>query len=126
VSETFSPNVEPKIEVPQYSFSLQRTRFPEKIQLDIETVFGSKAAGKPHMDYIGKNKDGCRKRLGLGYTLQSLNINGQSLNLGLTEYSNHIWINQTNEVDGKPMKVCLDCGSLWINNKFVPKLWLIK
>ncbi len=42
--------------------------------------------------------------------------------MGLTEYSNHIWLAQINEsdLDKQVMKVCLNCGSLVIDGKFIP------
>jgi hypothetical protein len=117
VSDTFTPPVtETPVKIPEYKFSLQNTRFPLGLPSDVEKHFGKKCAGRPHMSYIGNNPSACRNRYGLGYT-----INQRFGNQGIyTEYSNHVWLNQTNEIDGERLLICFDCGSLFINDKFIP------
>jgi hypothetical protein len=113
---TFEPQEEkPEVVVPPYSFSLQYTKFPKALTPEMQKYFGTKAAGKPHMDYIGNNPSICRELYGLGYS-----INQRFGNQGLyTEFSNHIWIPQTNELTPhERMSVCMDCGSLIMNEKF--------
>ena len=120
MTDTFTPPKEEEIIVPEVRFSLQYTKFGQKLEEDTIRHFGKKVAGKPHIDVIGKNKDSCRKLFSLGYVLQSININGQKLDFGLGPYSNHIWIPQTNELNGEIMQVCMNCGSYYIDGKFIP------
>jgi hypothetical protein len=111
---TFEPE-QPKEELPEYRYSLQYTNMPKKLRYWAIKEFGIKVAGDKHFAHIGKNSSICRKLYGLGYSIQK-----HFGNMGFTEYSNHVWLRQINEVDGKPMQVCMNCGSLFINDKFIP------
>jgi len=108
---------EEEVKIPPYSYSLQHTKIPSKVKDWIIKEFGKKSLGKPHSEFIGKNKESCKKLFGLGYSLQK-----RFGNFGLGPYSNHIWIPQVNEADPdkKIMQVCLNCGSLFINDIFIP------
>lgn len=121
--QTFEePVKEKKIIIPPYKFSLQYTKMPKQLKDWAIKEFGVKSSGKKHSEFMGKNVSICRKLLGLGAIIQSLTIDGKRLNLGLGPYSNHCWLPQINEADPdrKMMQVCLNCGSLFINDKFIP------
>ena len=63
--------------------------------------------------FVGASPKTCENLKGLGLTLQSLVINGQKLNLGLTAQSHHVWLPQ-----GK-IQVCFNCGSIMDKGVFV-------
>lgn len=112
----------PNLDIVKFSYSLQTTHF-RKSHIDDFTQpakwFGDKALKdeKPHRDFIGKNPSKCRELYGLGRVLKSINVD-----FGFDSLDNHVWIKQTNLScsECKPMAVCLNCGSLILNGKFIP------
>jgi len=132
IDQLDNPNGNPKEEkkepIPPYDYSLNHTHFHKKwstlgtavtryVNLEVAKFFGQKTINDEgaHKDEIGKNIDVCRKLYGLGNTLKEQGIKG--FNLGSLE--NHVWIPQVNLKDGEPMRVCLNCGSLMLNGRFI-------
>jgi len=105
--------------IPEYDYSFNHTHFHnDKLTHTADNLFGAKIIDNetPHKDVIGVNKDICRKLYGLGQVLEKQGIKGFKLG----PLDNHVWLYQTNLKDGEPMKVCFNCGSLILNNKFIP------
>jgi hypothetical protein len=104
----------------KYTYSLQYTKFRKTDPLkDYATSFFGKKVfedEEPHMNYIGKNIDMCRKLLGIGQVFAKLGYD-----IGLNDYDNHIWLPQANESDNnKRIYVCMNCKSIMNDGKFVP------
>lgn len=108
---------EEKQPVPEYDMSIQHTHF-RKGDTFAHKEFGKKIvdAEGPHWDVIGQNKSICKKLYGFGGTLNDL-----GLGFRFTEFDNHVWLAQPNlKSKDRLMHICLNCGSLKLEGKFVP------
>lgn len=120
-------DVEPrKKTVPPYDISLQHTHFRKDHKFDDSNpvkYFGDKIIKEEgaHWDEIGKNPSICRKLYGLGQVVkQRLGID-----LRLGSLDNHVWFTQVNRLcpddpENGIIRICFNCGSLLINNEFIP------
>lgn len=59
------------------------------------------------------------KLTGLGSTLNRLIINGVKRDI-FSQYSNHIWLPQTDHDDGAHIDVCYNCKSVMKDGNFIP------
>jgi hypothetical protein len=103
--------------VPEFDISLFHTNFRKDHEFAVK-YFGKKIVEKeePHRHVIGANRSICKKLYGLGSILNGFNMGFQFNDLG-----NHVWIKQENlKKPGTTLKICLNCGSLNIDGKFIP------
>ena len=119
--ETFNPPKEElNIDIPEHSNRFMESRFRSDYKFAIKD-FGAKAIKDeiPHKDVIGKNPSVCRSLYGIGYAFKK-----QGIDMGLNEYSNHVWLPCSTEQTRK--EICFNCGSMFISGKFYSYLDLEK
>ena len=106
----------PKEPIPEWDMSLMHTHFRKEPFAVKE--FGKKVVDPevPHRSVLGTNRSVCRKLYGFGGILNDLNIG-----FHFNELDNHVWLPQMNLKNRKKIiHICLNCGSLKIDGKFIP------
>ena len=117
-----SSNSDENMKAQEYDYPLKHTVVQKDNELLIAT-YGKKLVDKlakanVTLDaFVGASPKTCENLKGLGYTLQSLVINKQRLDLGLTELSCHVWLPQ--RYQGRTIQVCFNCGSIMDKGVFI-------
>ena len=112
---------ETKKSIPEFDIPLFHTKFrkddikyPEIVKEVGLKVLKDEA---PHRSIIGNNPSICKKLFGVGQVLNDL----PGFGFNFRTIDNHIWLPQPNlKANNKIMDICLNCGSLLIDNKFIP------